>query len=103
KQRRHESKLDADAVIFKIVDRAGRLDIERELMHRRDLAINAHEAITRAVDADHARQRLRLAGPVLGRSVREMVGHRPNAEIWIDGNQRHGWGAESLGGKAGKD
>ena len=52
-------------------------------------AVGAHQSIRRSRPRMRLREWLRLAGPVARVVFVEMVGHRPDAEIRIHGNQRN--------------
>ena len=76
------------------VNGAGGVDLHGELLHRGEFAgIGAHEAVGLAVDADEADEGLLGSCPVAGVFGGEGVGHRPDAEVRVVGDERDGWWA----------
>ena len=73
-----------------IVDRAAWARPAGRSAAAADSWLVAHEAEGLSVDADQAREGLLLAGPVAGGVVGEPVGERPDAEIRVAGDERHG-------------
>lgn len=90
---------------FKGVDGAGGVDLYGDLLHGGNFAgIGAHEAVGFAVDANEAGEGLLGSGPVAGVLGSEVIGHRPDAEVGVVGDQGDG-GRALLGesGRAGED
>src|SRR6266567_7729072 len=93
---REEGGGELDARGLEFVDGVRRSDLETDLLHGGDftgvlITQKPHEAVRLAVDASDAVDGLALAGPMRGVAVGEVVGVRPDAEVWVVGDEGHGW------------
>src|ERR1700677_2595672 len=95
KRRSKERQLEFDTGGFEDVDRVCGFYLYRQLPHRgqgiRRIVARAlaHIAIRCAIDANQAGKRLFGARPVTGVLICQVVGHRPDTEIGVVGDQRH--------------
>ena len=97
-QRRQEGDGDLHAGFFEDVDRTRRQHGQADLLGGRcGVGGGAHEGECLAIDADETGEFLLVAGPVLGHLIVQFVGHRPDAEVRVIGDQRHGRRTLGLG------
>ena len=88
--RGEECQLQGDALAGKRIDRLRGGDLESGLRQgRQGGGFFSHHAELPAVDPDHGRQAVRLAGPVGRVHIRQLVSRRPDREIRVAGHQRH--------------
>ena len=99
----HERQRDGDAGGFELINRPGGQHLQLALLHCGDLLrFVADDAVRFAVDANQATELLRGSGPVTGRIVGKVIGHRPDAEIRTVCNQWNGGRTKILGHGAGE-
>ena len=87
--RREEGERQLDAGTAEDVDRAERQHGHAPLGQRRDVGRQVpHDPEGAAVDSHQGAHRMRRAGPVRRRSIREAIGRRPDGEVGIVRDER---------------